>query len=511
MVTLNKSDFGAEILSILTKGMYPDPRDSLREYIQNGVDAGASKILLKIRQKTIVVEDDGKGMDITTMRKSIRLGVSEKDPKKNVGFMGIGLYSSFHLCDNLAIYSKFNDQSPNKLFFDFKSMRKALEEQRELRLDNSFQDKDIVALQNLMEDYIQLSELDVEEFPIQGTRVEMTGLEPSFFKSIEKFDEISNYLERVIPLPFHPDFKWGVKIENKIREVCNLHSSKFELVNLKLQIDDREETLYRPYTDQDFNEEPLEPEFFELKNDSDFFGISWGCLNSNRTTVKNNELRGFLIRKQGFAIGSRHNLLTYFKRQTYFNRYIGEIIVVNPFLLPNAPRSDFEFSSLRASFYNSLWEMANYYNAEADKYQENTKFEEDLDNAIKFIKETELNLNIIREDSEKLLEALRDLNDKKEDLSKKIEKRDFKKEEAIIIRDNITKLIIELEKTIQLRKTKNKIKKKTRVEIIEDLKKIPSESRVTSKEPVYKNFEDLLQSMGIDLNEKPSKNNQIYR
>ena len=38
----NKFDIGAEIIAILTRGMYPDPKDALREYIQNGVDAKAN-------------------------------------------------------------------------------------------------------------------------------------------------------------------------------------------------------------------------------------------------------------------------------------------------------------------------------------------------------------------------------------------------------------------------------------------------------------------------------------
>ncbi len=32
----NKFDIGVEIIAILTRGMYPDPKDALREYIQNG-------------------------------------------------------------------------------------------------------------------------------------------------------------------------------------------------------------------------------------------------------------------------------------------------------------------------------------------------------------------------------------------------------------------------------------------------------------------------------------------
>ena len=58
-IKLTKHDIGAEIISILTKGMYFDPRDALREYVQNGIDANAQNIEIKIRGNSIVVEDDG--------------------------------------------------------------------------------------------------------------------------------------------------------------------------------------------------------------------------------------------------------------------------------------------------------------------------------------------------------------------------------------------------------------------------------------------------------------------
>lgn len=87
-----KFDIGAEIIAILTRGMYPDPKDALREYIQNGVDAKASHIDVKIRQNNIVIQDNGFGMDYATLRKAARIGVSDINPYKDVGFMGIGIY-----------------------------------------------------------------------------------------------------------------------------------------------------------------------------------------------------------------------------------------------------------------------------------------------------------------------------------------------------------------------------------------------------------------------------------
>ena len=67
---LTQHDIGGEIISILTKGMYADPKDALREYVQNGVDANAKTIDIKIRQNNIIIEDTGDGMDKTSMRKA---------------------------------------------------------------------------------------------------------------------------------------------------------------------------------------------------------------------------------------------------------------------------------------------------------------------------------------------------------------------------------------------------------------------------------------------------------
>ena len=67
-----------------------------------------------------------------------------------------------------------------------------------------------------------------------------------------------------------------------------------------------------------------------------------------------------MIRKQGFAIGKRNDVAKYFGRTTYFDRYVGEIIIVRPDLLPNAARTDFEISPLRALFYEALSEVATF-------------------------------------------------------------------------------------------------------------------------------------------------------
>jgi len=322
---LNKYDIGGEIISILTKGMYPDPKDALREYIQNGVDAAANTINLKIRQDSIVVEDDGKGMNYEIMRKAVRVGISEKNPTKNVGFMGIGIYSSFHLCDTLTIYSRGSDNIPNKLDMDFGGMRSTLELQKEKRLKEDTKADELIDLQTLLEQFITLTEngfLNENDFPSHGTRVELTGLEPEFYTALSNFEEVAEYLRNVIPLHFDKDnFHYADEVENKIHEICSKHNQKFEIINLNLQINSQKKTLYRPYKDSEFfskdDIKPLPPIFEPIQN-NEFFGVAWGCLNSLRKKVENKALRGFILKKQGFSVGKRESMVKYFPRGNTF-------------------------------------------------------------------------------------------------------------------------------------------------------------------------------------------------
>lgn len=500
---IKKNDIGAEIISILTKGMYLDPKDALREYIQNGIDAEAKDINVKIRQDIVVVQDNGFGMDKNTMRKSVRIGISDKNPKLKVGFMGIGIYSSFHLCDQLHIYSKTYDEKPNKMVFDFLAMRHQLERQRELRFSDNLKKEEIIALQDLMEDNIEIFELNEKEFPKVGTRIEMINLEPTFFKTISQFSEISTYLEQVIPLPFSPNFKYGNEISHYITKICEDRKISHTFINLKLQINNDIRTLYRPYTDELFdNSTSLEPEFITIGTQSEFFGIAWGCLNSSKNSIKSNSLRGFILKKNGFSIGNRNDMLPYFGRQIYFNRYVGEIIVLNQKLLPNASRSEFEYSPLRITFQNRLKDVAERYNKTANTFQETLKAKEEINKAITFLNRNKTEYEYYTENSEKLLTILWESKQYAKSLSGR--KKIFQGNEVDKSKDVVSQLELfakEISALIELKKTKKKGSRRTEGEIALEVEKIPELIENETPE-VYESLVDVCNSIGIELNKE---------
>lgn len=509
-VKITRHDIGAEIISILTKGMYFDPRDALREYVQNGIDANAQNIEIKIRGNSIVVEDNGYGMDEETMKKAVRIGISDKNPNVDVGFRGIGIYSSFHLCDNLYIYSRpKGGNTPYLLSFDFKKMREILHQQQAGRLKGDLTGDQLIDLQSLLEKHIYFKVLDTNKFPKIGTRVEMINLDPNFFKSLTKFEDIAKYLRQVVPLHFHPEkFKWSKKIENKISDICREYNAEFKLVNLTLQVNTRIAELYRPYADEYFVGEPLEPHFEEVKTRGYFFGVAWGCLNPVRKKISEKGLRGFLIKKQGFAIGKRINIAKYFRRTTYFDRYIGEIVVVHPELLPNAPRTDFEMSPLRVLFYETLSNVAMKYNNIADDYQEYTKGDEQLDESIKKLKKIESTISFYAENPEQLVNIIVEVRKIHDQIAGRLKRKVLRKER----RDEageVVKSAKALEREIQgfINRVRKDIKVKPKgkapeVRSIERIKKLPETKPKVLLEKSPENLVEIFDILDISVSEQ---------
>lgn len=517
---LSKFDIGAEIISIITKGMYPDPKDALREYIQNGIDAKANTIKLKIRQESIVIDDNGSGMNKKVIRAAVRVGVSDKNPSKDIGFMGIGIYSSFHLCEKMTIYTRGSEDVPNKLTMNFGTMKEILTSQKENRLDANFDSNELIDLQSILEKCIDLTEdgeINSEEFPERGTRIELTGIESEFYSALSDFEEVSKYLENVIPLHFDKtNFKYAELIENKITEICKSKNQQFELINLTLQVNSQIENLYRPYKDSDFDKfsAPFEPKFIEIENkeQNEFFGVAWGCLNSKRAKLNNKDIRGFILKKQGFSIGRREAMVKYFPRgNTFFDRFSGEIIIVNPKVLPNASRNDVEYSPLRSMFLNLLTDVAEQFDVIGNKFQEDSKADEDLADLKMEFKIVIANYNEYEEDIEELLQKIISVKKLSERLSRRIDRSGFsddstpKAKELLEQIENFEGVIRTRVKDLSEIKSKKVVIRNTvvppavvshnKTEIAKEVNSIKIAEGQKSKE--YENLNDLIDDLGF--------------
>ena len=235
----NAKDIGAELLPVITKGLYRDPLDTVREYIQNAIDAKAKKVEMRVSQDLVSVRDNGTGMTKEIARKAIRLGMSKKDPNKDVGFRGIGIYSAFNVCNKLEIYTKPEKGVCSKLVFEFAKIRKMLEDEEDRRMKG---EPARLFLEKLLTESVTAEECSDCPLENSGTLVMMEGVTGNVYKRLVDREQVTEYLQGAVPLPFSPKFKHKNKIESRFAE------EDYRVITLELAIHGYKEQLFKPYS-----------------------------------------------------------------------------------------------------------------------------------------------------------------------------------------------------------------------------------------------------------------------
>jgi len=117
---------GAFVLETLTTGMYTNPLDTLREYIQNSSDSirkaeqskllrdGEGRVEIRIfpKERRLVMRDNGMGIpaDVAADR-LVNIGMSEKDIGTDAGFRGIGRLAGIAYCSTLTFRTTASGES----------------------------------------------------------------------------------------------------------------------------------------------------------------------------------------------------------------------------------------------------------------------------------------------------------------------------------------------------------------------------------------------------------------
>jgi len=397
-VKFSKQDIGAEILPILTTGLYRNKLDALREYIQNSIDAECKEIELVINPDTIMVDDDGVGMDFDEAKTAIKLGISEKNPEEDVGFRGIGIYSAYNLCNCLDIYTRSeSDKHCILIHIDFKSARQALIEDQERKKQNMPTN---LYLEKLLGEVVYVAVDQENTLTRAGTRAIMSDLLDEVYKELNDWEKVVGYLRDVVPLPFQEDFKYASEVQEKLVEAGH------NVVTVTLQIGNTREKITRPYRNAMFEHGGKHPpKVFKISEGKQHYGFAWVCINDARRVLKDTTLRGLLIKKFGFSISDRNYLEPYFARPVFNRRITGEVIIQNKNLIPNAARSDFEHNSTRQGFIQTLPKFIRELSNWANDIQEEDKAKDVLGYVLTNLREINNKLPSIRRDKEALLEV----------------------------------------------------------------------------------------------------------
>ena len=338
-VPVSQEDIGAELLPILSKGLYTDPLHSLREYVQNSVDAGATQVTIKITGNSVVVHDNGRGMNKTELIAARRFGISSKNLVEHVGFRGIGIYSGFDLCNRLLITTTQTGADHSYVMeFDFGKMKQQL-------ASDSQNGEHRTPLIKLLADHSRFSQ-DPSTKAAHSTTVQLEDISDFHINQLRDRTRLKAYILRNLPIDFDDSFEHREAIIKRLKDEV----PGYKAVKVILESDtEPREIVTRPAIPR-LDAPTMNP----ITNEAgDKIAFYWACLHKAGTDGKRGKIpeeyasyRGFVYKVKGFTVGNNTKLQGIFKTggAALYQWYTGEIYVIDPAVIPNTERDDFETS-----------------------------------------------------------------------------------------------------------------------------------------------------------------------
>lgn len=339
---IDPDDVGGALVSILTKGLYTNPLDCIREYVQNSVDAKALDVIIKITGNSVTIYDDGTGMDLSRMLQARQFGMSEKLLTESVGFRGIGIYSGFDLCRRLRITStKEGDNHQHVIVFEFEAMKTILESEKSFGPGQ----KKTSIIKLLSEHTYIKRERTSGAINQHFTVVDLQEISDTHIKALSNRTELRSYLLRNLPVDFAPSFEHKKVINQNLAD----HVPGYTAIKITLQSDGlADEVVTKPAIPH-----LQTPTFGYITSSGHQIAYYWACLNEKSQRINHNlkdeglsfdpSYEGFVYKVRGFTIGDRDKLRPMFGTRTQlYPWYTGEIFVIDANIIPNAARDDFE-------------------------------------------------------------------------------------------------------------------------------------------------------------------------
>lgn len=331
---------GADILNLITTGMYHTPLAVYREYIQNAADAiegspwpdeGRVEISIDAGERKVTIRDNGPGLTHAQAKRDlIPIARSRKRRGVDRGFRGIGRLSGLAFAEAVT----------------FRTRSRATQAVTEIRWDGATLRASIVEAEDpreIIKKCVNVSKAEGGEWPEHFLEVEIEQVARHAANRILNRDAVRKYIGEVGPVPMGEEFPFKQDIEA-------LFEDAHKPLTLDVTINAEEEPVHRRHgADLKFSEErtgafvELEPVRVPAPDTDKTAAIGWIAHSSYLGAIpKDLGVRGIRLREGNIQIGDENALDTLF-REERFNRWcVGEIHIVDARLLPNGRRDYFE-------------------------------------------------------------------------------------------------------------------------------------------------------------------------
>jgi molecular chaperone HtpG len=368
--------YAAAVL-ILSEDLYPRKLEIVREYIQNASDAldqyrGVADVIedraepvikISIQGRSLLIFDNGIGMDGEEIAKLKRIAYSEKKLGEEAGYKGIGRLAGIAVADKLKISStSYGDPKLYHFEFRAKDMRQEISDNKKKGIQHP--------ATQVINRHSQIWETDIDP-ESHYTLVELRDIKESCSQLLDS-SNLQEYIGDIGPVDFSPEFKFGAEISHKLNENVPDYSPK--TVYLSVPSGERVR-IYKPYTDQ---MTLAEPGFIEIHDQAHekLMAYCWyatkgmqmlgkikpaGKLFTVDGTTQEAKRRfaGLCYKLFGFSIGDRslpqRTLWTTALPRALW--YTGEIHIVDKNIIPTTDRSHFVENEQRDQLFASAQKL----------------------------------------------------------------------------------------------------------------------------------------------------------
>ena len=343
---------GAEILNLITTGMYHTPLAIYREYIQNAADAieaspwsdkGQVEITISTGKRNVRIRDNGPGLTHAQAERSlIPVARSRKSRGVDRGFRGIGRLAGLAFADRITFRTRALGMQPvTEITWDGTSLRASA--------------VGCTDPEKIIRNCVAVSSKDGTGWPNHFFEVEVEHVARHAAGQILNRDAVRRYIAEVGPVPISEEFPFKAQVEA-------LFANERQPLTLAVTIDGEQEPIRRRHGPGLKFSEDRAGVFVELQSvripaadiDKDA-AIGWIAHSSYIGAIPRElGVRGLRLREGNIQIGGENVLDPLFPEER-FNRWsVGEVHIIDERILPNGRRDYFEPSPHMRQVENQL-------------------------------------------------------------------------------------------------------------------------------------------------------------
>lgn len=495
----HKPVIGAFVLESLTSGMYTNPFDCIREYIQNSYDSifsgqkkglfnknsGLITISINPEKRNIIIRDNGIGIPSSQAAHTLlNIGMSNKYYGEDAGFRGIGRLAGIAYCKRLVFKTSVQSEDEcSMISFDCEGIRASI----------SPTIKKVAELVDVVERYSSQDLIECKKSD-HYFEVCLEEILPGGDKFLDP-SEMENYLSQVAPVEYDSQkFLFAPKIEKWARD-NGIHIPYIKLV---IKSPDIERQIFKPYRGhyktkkKDYDIRIKDVAFYpEVIDENTPFWL-WYSITDLLGMFGDDRVAGLRFRRDNIAIGGPDRIAELFPgnegRLNYWT--MGEIHVLDSSIIPNARRDGFETNDssgrlreLLEPFIKSHCKKC--HDASSASQRPTVKI---LSSATSLITAVETSLNNGLSSKEEREELIYKLDKEEQKIDAAIDKRKTEKDRidvrAILEKIKSLKETLENEKEFTIKKIKTSLDRKQR-KVLRDVMEIVNSA--LSEMPCSKN------------------------